>query len=269
MFGLGAAGPRQDSDSPTPPGRFPWDYFLLVTLLLVPFLLLGGSKLPLPVNLPASALATFAPALAAVLVAYRHQRGAGVKQLLSRALDHRKIKPKAWYIPLLLLAPLIYSVSYVLMRLAGRPLPAPRLSLLAIVAYLLLYAVADTGEELGWSGHALDPLQARWGALRAALFMGLVWSLWHLGPWIQTGNTAGWIAWQAVKSVAMRVVIVWLYNRAGKSVLAATLYHATDNTSWSVFPNDGSHYDPMVVGLLTMAAAILLTWRWPWRAKAR
>ena len=36
----------------------------------------------------------------------------------------------------------------------------------------------------GWSGYALDPLQDRWIAFRAALVLGVVWAVWHgaVGP---------------------------------------------------------------------------------------
>jgi uncharacterized protein len=53
----------------------------------------------------------------------------------------------------------------------------------------------------------------------------------------------------------MRTVIVWLYNSTGKSVFATILYHTSDNVSWSLFPNYGSHYDPFITGLITTLVA--------------
>ena len=41
------------------------DYFLLVFLLSIPFWIVGGEKLPLPMNLPVSALIFINPAIAA------------------------------------------------------------------------------------------------------------------------------------------------------------------------------------------------------------
>jgi hypothetical protein len=53
-----------------------------------------------------------------------------------------------------------------------------------------------------------------------------------------------------------RVLIAWLYENTGRSVFAASLFHATSNVSQFSFPNYGSHYDPLVACLiLTLAAA--------------
>ncbi len=45
--------------------------------------------------------------------------------------------------------------------------------------------------------------------------------------------------------VATRVLIVWIYSPSGKSVFAATLVHVMGNVNWSLFPNYGSHIDPV------------------------
>jgi len=43
----------------------------------------------------------------------------------------------------------------------------------------------------------------------------------------------------------MRIVIVWLYNNAGKSLFAAILFHALINVIRSLtYPTVGSDYDP-------------------------
>src|SRR4029450_7876985 len=112
-------------------------------------------------------------------------------------------------------------------------------------------------------------MQQRWGALKASLVLGVVWAIWHGIPFVQTGNPPNWIVWQSLKTVAMRIVIVWIYNKTGKSVFAAILYHTSDNVSWSLFPNYGSHYDPLVTGLLTCLAAVIVTFGWGAKTLAR
>jgi CAAX protease family protein len=67
----------------------------------------------------------------------------------------------------------------------------------------------------------------------------------------------------------LRVLIVWLYNNTGKSVLAAILVHDTDNVSASLFPNDGSHYDPAFTGVITATTAVIVALLWRSRTLAR
>jgi membrane protease YdiL (CAAX protease family) len=239
-------------------------YFVLVFGLALPFFWLGGKdKLPLPINLPVSALVTVVPATAASIVVYRRSGVQGIKALFMKALDYRKIRNKLWLLPALILAPLIYVLSYIILRLTGAPLPdRSEVPLHMAPAALLLFFVADLGEELGWSGYAIDPLQNRWGTLKASLLLGGVWALWHIIPFVQTGNSASWVIWQSLKTIATRVMIGWIYNKSGKSVFAATLYHAADNVSWSLFPNNGSHYNPMITALINWIAVSVLAFGW-------
>lgn len=250
--------------------KLPLKFFFLSFLLAVPFWLFGDRKLPLPINLPVSALATFVPVTAASIVLYQQYGFERVKALFKRAGDFKKIKNKAWYLPALFLMPLIYFLSYIFMRLAGLPLPDQiQIPLLPALAFLIMFFISDFGEELGWTGFATDPLQNRWGALKGSVILGLVWVIWHTIPWIQTGNTPVWIFWQAMSSVAARILMVWIYNNTGKSVFAATLVHITSNMGWALFPNFGTHYDPVVNTLISTIAAGIVVFSWGPKTLAR
>lgn len=243
----------------TPPRISVPRFFLLVTLLSAPFWLLGGGKLPLPMNLPASSFMWVTPAIAAAILTYRASGTNGVKHLLRKAFDARKISPSAWIIALLGVAPAFYLLTYLIMRLTAQPLPDPvKFPFLTAPALFLLFFVPAAAEELGWTGYATDPLQARWGTFRAAVLLGIVWQVWHIIPNLQAGYTATWIWWHSVYSVALRVVIVWSFNHTGRSVFAAILVHAMDNVSWSLFPNDGSHLDPLVLSFVAWSFVLVV-----------
>lgn len=70
-------------------------------------------------------------------------------------------------------------------------------------------------------------------------------------------------------TVVARILIVWLYNNTGKSVLAAILFHAMINVSVSVFPKNGSLYDPALAGALTAITAVIVTFFWGAKTLAR
>ncbi len=101
--------------------------------------------------------------------------------------------------------------------------------------------------SLGWSGYVIDPLQERWGALRASVLLGVAWAVWHYVPLRQVHRSTTWIAWWSLYTVALRVLIVWLYNNTGRSVLAATVFHALSNVSSVTY---SSYYDPCITGLI-------------------
>ncbi len=221
----------------------PLKFFLLVFALSLPFWLAGTlTSFQLLPALPISALAFLCPVTAATIFAYREHRFGGVKKLLGRVFDFTRIKAKIWYGPIILLMPCIMVLSYGVIRL---------------------------GEELGWSGYAIDPLQARFGALWGALFLGMVWAVWHVIPLLEAHRSLMFIAWWSLGTVAARVIIVWLYNNTGRSVFVAALFHAMINLTWQEFPINGSYYDPRITGVITAIVAVVVVIVWGPRTLAR
>jgi membrane protease YdiL (CAAX protease family) len=241
-------------------------FFVLVFVLSLPFWLIGSvTGLLLAPGLPVSALAAFSPALSAAILVYREKGSAGVTELLKRASDLACMKDKRWLAPIVLLMPAVMAASYVVMRLMGMPVPAPAFSIVAAILLFCAFFVGGLGEELGWSGYAIEALQKRWGALSAALALGLVWAAWHVVPLTQAHRLVEWIAWWCLGTIALRVVMTWLYNNTGHSVFGAMVFHAMINVSWLTFPIRGSYYDPRVTGLIVAAVAVAVTAIWDQR----
>jgi membrane protease YdiL (CAAX protease family) len=238
----------------------PLKFFLLVFAFSIPFWLAGASTtLQLLPCVPLAALMFICPAAAALILVCGENKTAGMLGLLERSFEYKRIRSKVWYAPILLLMPSVMVLSYGLMRLIGVPLPTPQFQIPEVPALLLVFFVAAQGEELGWSGYVLDPMQDRWGALRAGILLGLVWAAWHIIPLLQAHRSPAWIAWWCLGTVAMRVLMVWLYNNSGKSVFGAALFHTTINVSWQLFPIHGSYYDPRVTGLIMTVVVAIVT----------
>ena len=250
--------------------RSPLLFIVLVFVLSVPFWVLGAQyRVELLPGLPLAAIMVVCPLVAALLLVGRESGRAGVKAHLQRSFDCRRIAKGIWYLPILLLCPAVAVLSYVVMRLLGMPVPAPQLSWTAAVILFGMFCVSALCEESGWSGYLIDPLQERWGAALAGIVLGIVWAVWHIVPLLQAGRAWGWIAWWSLGTVSLRVLLTWLYNNTGRSVFAATLFHATNNVSWQMFPESGSHYDPRINGLIVSAIAVLVTLRWGTRTLTR
>lgn len=243
--------------------RSPLSFVLLVFALSVPLWLLGWKyRMEILPGLPLGAIMVVAPLAAAVILVARRGGRAAVAAHLAKSFDASRIAPKYWYLPILLLQPAVAVASYGSMRALHMPLPPPQLSLTAGVLLFALFFVGALCEESGWSGYLIDPLQERWGALRASLVLGAIWAVWHWLPLLQVGRAWDWIAWWTLGTVAARVLHTWLYNNTGKSVFGAILFHAMTNVSWQLFPNNGSHYDPRIAGCLVAIVAVCVVLRW-------
>ena len=250
--------------------RSPLTFFVLVFALALPFWLLGAlvKHVPIPLNLPVSALQFVCPLIAALILVYREEKLGGVKRLLKRAFDVKRIRHKIWYVPIIFLMPLIMVLSYGVMLLLGRPLPEPSISFLLIPILFVVFFIPAVCEEVGWTGYITDPMQERWSAFTTSLILGSVWAIWHVIPELQA-NTPAWVAGQLFSTIGWRILIVWLYNNTGKSVLAAILFHDMVNVSEFSFPNYGSHYDPVITGAITAITVVIVTFLWGSKTLAR
>ncbi len=239
--------------------RSPLLFIVLIFALSVPFWVVGAltNRQLLP-GIPVSALSLICPVTAAAILVHRAHGWAGVLAFLQRSRDFRRVNAKIWYLPTMLLMPGIMVLSYLVLRRMGVVLPDPQFSMTTTLLLSVVFFVAAIGEELGWSGYAIDPLQDRYGALAGALILGAVWVVWHVIPLLSVPRSPGWIAWWSLGTVAVRVIITWLYNNTGRSVFVAILFHAMINLTWQLFPGDGAAYDPRVTSVITALVACIV-----------
>ena len=234
----------------------PWMFFALLFVLSVPFQLAGAfADCELMPGLPLAALIFICPAAAALILVYRASGRVGVRHLLCRALDGGRIANKLWYVPAVLLVPSAFLLSYAMQAWRGTALPVTQFDPGLIAGLCATFLVSALVEELGWSGYAIDPLRARWGALWASVMLGLIWAVFHLVALTQAHRSLPWIGWWTVGTVALRVIISWIYFNTGRSVFAASVVHATYNVAWQLYPVRGSHFDPQLTGLVLCAVA--------------
>lgn len=241
--------------------RRPMTFIALTLALACPFWVLGtvvGAPAGVPLDLPWTALVFVTPMAAAMLLVHGELGRSGVRELLKGAVDHRRISPTAWYVPTLLLMPAVVVLSSALMTLLDLEPEGTYSSFLALPALFVVFFVAAFCEEVGWTGYATDPLQARWGTMAAALAIGLGWVALHLVPWFAVHGLT-WTVGYALFTVTTRILIVWLYDSAGRSVLVAVLFHTMINTSASLSPYTGSPAAPYVWTAFTALAAVVVT----------
>lgn len=252
------------ADAEVPLSRV-WVFFALVFLLAVPFLVLGAltGAMLLP-GLPIAALMAFCPAAAAAILVWSDGRKRKPGDFWWRLFARRA--PVAWtWLALAALLPLLQRAGeFAMQRLSGAAIPPPAWPGASGLVLEAMFVIGALGEEVGWTGYALDPLRRRFGSVPAALLLGAVWAVFHFVALRQADRSVAWIAWWSLGTVAMRAIMTWLYERGGRSLWAAVLYHASINLTWQLYPVHGSWFDPQVSALVTVATAVLA-----WTAGAR
>ncbi|MCJ8014651.1 CPBP family glutamic-type intramembrane protease [Paenibacillus sp. KQZ6P-2] len=249
--------------------------FVFLTLIFtfsIPFWVVGamtGSINWLPMNLPTSALMVFCPTIAAVILVYKQDQAEGVKRLLARVFDYKRITHKVWYIPIIFIIPMVGLLSYVILRMMGLPLSGVPTHWLTLPLLFTLFFISAAFEEVGWMGYAIGPMQDRWSALGASFILGCVWGIWHVIPLIEAHHPPVWIAGWFLGTVAARVIIVWVYNNTGKSMFGAIIIHDMLNIIGSFLPNYEASYVPGMTGVLTGITAVIVTFLWGYRTLAR
>ena len=179
------------------------------------------------------------PPVAGILMTVLVGRRAGLRDLLSRLLRWRV--PARWYLFALLAAPLVeLSVLVALSGFSDVFLPSivvaeSRKTLL--LSGIGIGIVGGLAEELGWTGFAIPRLRRRQGVLTVGLFMGVVWTAWHLLQMWRVGSTSSqavplgffmplYVLAALAALTAYRILMVWAYDRT-ESLLIAVLMHAS------------------------------------------
>lgn len=233
----------------TSPKRSSLKFFILTFALATPFWMLNSvvKVEGLPLNIPVTDLMlAFIPLTAAAILVYREEGLSGAKRLLKRVFDYKRPKHKIWYVPTVLLNFLLFSLIYGAMLILGRPLPTKiQIPFQKMPFLFVLFFALAVGEEIGWTGYAIDTMQKRWSSLKAATVLGLVTMIGHYPSMIVQGRGLKWIAWSTFGITALRILMVWLYNNTGKSVFSVILFHAIHNVCRAAFPADKAH-NPLV-----------------------
>lgn len=212
-----------------------WLYLVVVLAMSIPFWLLGLAGPTLPLGLPLSALMFVVPGAAAGLL--------GARSRWRPARDHveRPVGSGRWWFVAIGLMPAVYAVAW-LVRAAFGIVGGPLELGAAPGAAVGVFVVAAFCEELGWTVYATPAARQVYSEARTGLLIGTAWAVWHVVPYLQAGHGGSWILWQCVVTIAARVILVAMFERAGRRLALATVFHASINLG--LLPVTPDFYSP-------------------------
>jgi len=204
-------------------------------------------------------LSALAPIGAALILVYRENGKDGVKKLLKKSFDFRRITKKIWFIPIIFMMPLIFSIAYAILVITGQSIPLAQFPLSALPILFLLFFIMGMGEELGWMGYAFDPLQNKLGVFKATMILGAIWAIWHIPFYIFISVELLPLLLLPLCLFGTRIILVWLYNNTYQSVFGAICFHAMYNVSISVTPNYLLNSGIAVTCIIIMLTGAIIT----------
>lgn len=181
--------------------------------------------------------ALLGPAIAAVVVTAWTIGRPGIRDLLARVARWRV--PLRWWLAAVSPAAFL-GLALIAMAAAGKALPSVAdfgmfsgIPAIGLVGVLLLITVGALGEETGWRGYALPQLQRRFSPLASSLIIAVLWFGWHLPQFFVIASYRNSTPVQYVGFflglTCGAVILTWLYNRSGGSILLVAIWHGLYN----------------------------------------
>ncbi len=248
-------------------------YFFLITFLItwgchIPYVASIKGILPFRPPVALLFLGVFGPLIAALFLTAYYSGMEGVKGLLKKFLIW-KVSWK-WYAIALLTAAAIRFAGLEILAVFEGPLPGvtfvdPAVLLLSLPQWILIVPI----EEIGWRGYALPRLQTKFNALNASLILGILWGTWHvplmfIQPNRMIGGSLEWgIGIFLLSTLLATIFMAWIYNSTNGSLLIVTLFHAANNTAFSIFDLPVEYQFPHILITLSLAVLVIIwvVWR--------
>jgi len=190
-----------------------------------------------PTHLPS----LLGPMLAAFIVTWWTAGRTGLRDLVAR-MGRWRIGWRWWLVALSPIAFFAVGLAVAAVTKTGLPtaLDFARFSGLpsgigVVLVALTVIAVNGYGEETGWRGYAQPQLQTRFTPLTATLILAGIWAGWHIPQFFFLHSYESFsvpmLPIFVVGLACGAVVLTWLYNWSGGSILAVVIWHGLYNVS--------------------------------------
>lgn len=190
----------------------------------------------------------------------------------------------AWYALALLLAPLVFVATHLVLSLFS-PVYLPGFMTAPDGASLVFMGILSgilVGilEEVGWSGFAIPEMRKRLSPLKVGLTVGIIWGAWHILandvwaiktysgelPTVLYGVLSG-LSFLIGQLPPFRILMVWAYERTGSLLLMMVMHFSLTACSITFSPTAMSGWEVFIYSLSVaavfwvIAAAVVLAER--------
>ncbi|MFN2363200.1 MAG: CPBP family intramembrane glutamic endopeptidase [Halarsenatibacteraceae bacterium] len=130
--------------------------------------------------------------------------------------------------------------------------------------FIILLLIPAIYEELAWRGIALYELQNGWSSLKSGLIVGLAMIVWQLPLYFIIGTSHSTMTVTSIQFwlyqiniLILAVILTWIYNRTGRSLLAVILFNFTYYFTEEIFqfPAGGNYF---LIGLYLLFVIFLI-----------
>src|SRR5215208_3469279 len=210
----------------------------------------------------------FGVALPAFLVVAVAHGWAGVRDLARRSLSWRVVALFGVPVATVLCASVIFGLAPLTALMEKWQL------LFTVVSPQLLLSIVffNLAEEIGFMGFLQASLQEGYGPLKASLIVTVPFALWHLPSLMvdsglglaQLHIALGFLGILAILQMFARIVMMWLYNATGYSVLLVGLFHSSFNATTAQngfageFIPESASYGLLIPSAVVAVAAVLI-----------
>jgi uncharacterized protein len=151
----------------------------------------------------------------------------------------------------------------------------PRALGAVFVVFVLQLVLFQLPEEIGWTGFLQDRWQDRYSPLKLSAMVAFPWAIWHLPDFFvdegfgvdQLVTAPVFLVIEFILLFFARVLIVWLYDRTGRSVLLVAIFHASfdasiSELSYDIIPgSDVARFLVLSGVIVTAATAVVVATR--------
>lgn len=199
-------------------------------------------------------LATWAPAIAGLLLVLAYGGIDGLKRFFSRLLLWRCAP--VWWLFILVGVPLVFVAGSLI---KGGPFlaPLPPEGVGPVVSLMFMMLFLGPIEEFGWRGVAQPLLQRHVAPFWAGAIIGAVWGFWHLPAFYLAGVV--FEEWSFlpffIGNITLAILVTPIFNSARGSLLLPMLFH------WQLINPFWPDAQPWDTWLLVGVAVVVVWWK--------